>query len=277
MKYGEKELKELQETLSEMLTYVDEICKKKNLIYFLYGGTALGAKRHHGFIPWDDDLDIVMPRNDYDVLIDYLMNQNKKGEYFIQNERTESSYYLFYSKLRKNGTVFKEEYSNEAYHHYGVFLDIFPMDEVKSKTSFEIKLRVRCIKLINACLCFHACKNNYKKKMPPIVFFLLGVITEIMFIIPTKKWVVLENHLLKKDQHKKCSYVMTLTNGSKLKSKEIKDKSIYFPPQSVMFENNLRNGPAMLDDYCRITYGENYMEIPPVEKRVNHRPVELKL
>lgn len=103
----ENYLEKLHVTLVEILDYVCKICEENNLQYFLVYGNALGAYRHQGFIPWDDDIDIALPRNDYEKLINILKQTDSK-KYSYQNEINEKNYFLIFSKIRKNETIFIE-------------------------------------------------------------------------------------------------------------------------------------------------------------------------
>lgn len=103
MKY---DIDKLHNSLVEILDYVVDICEKNDFSYCLLYGTALGAYRHKGFIPWDDDLDIGMPREDYTKFIKYLQD-NPSPEFSLQNEDNENNWFLTFSKVRKNNTVFK--------------------------------------------------------------------------------------------------------------------------------------------------------------------------
>ena len=113
---------EQKEILLDMLKYVDEICKKNNIKYFLYGGTLIGAIRHKGFIPWDDDLDICVPYKDYRKLITLLKQDNK---YNVHNPYDNEDYYYFFTKLTDKRTILIEDNYNRI-KDMGVFLDIFP-------------------------------------------------------------------------------------------------------------------------------------------------------
>ncbi|MCI8352318.1 MAG: LicD family protein [Clostridia bacterium] len=100
-------LEKLHSNLVEILDYVCKVCDENNLQYFIAYGTALGAYRHQGFIPWDDDVDIALPRNDYEKLLNLLKDSNY-DKYSCQNETNEKNYFLVFSKIRKNGTIFIE-------------------------------------------------------------------------------------------------------------------------------------------------------------------------
>lgn len=121
------DLKELQKTEYEILKLFAEVCEAQNLRYYLTAGTLLGAVRHKGFIPWDDDIDVVMPRADYDRLCGLAQRVFPK-EYFWQDENTEKFYPFPFAKLRKEGTLAIEERFDGRKMHQGVNIDIFPLD-----------------------------------------------------------------------------------------------------------------------------------------------------
>ena len=120
---------ELFKELKKLLDTFDGVCRKYNLRYTLCGGSLLGAIRHNGFIPWDDDLDVAMMREDYDKLLS-LPKSEFKEPYFLQTPETDPGYYKTFVKLRNSNTT--EIPHKDAIFHYnhGVFLDIFPLDNV---------------------------------------------------------------------------------------------------------------------------------------------------
>lgn len=120
-------LRQLQMTELEILDEFVRICEENNLHYYLVGGTLLGAVRHHGFIPWDDDIDVAMFRKDYDRFAE-IAPQKLHPQYFYQCPDTDPYYFLTYAKIRKNGTEVYEERFRNAKFHKGVFIDIFPLD-----------------------------------------------------------------------------------------------------------------------------------------------------
>ena len=125
-----KTLRKLQLTELELMIEVDRICRKSNIKYSLDGGTLLGAVRHDGFIPWDDDADIMMSRTEYDKFYDACKNELNKEKFFLQEFRTDPEYRWGYSKMRKNGTVFLRKGQEHVKCHTGVCIDIFIFDEV---------------------------------------------------------------------------------------------------------------------------------------------------
>ena len=127
-------LRKLQMTELEMLIEVDRICRKHDIRYSLDGGTLLGAIRHDGFIPWDDDADVVMLRPEYDKFYEACKQELDTERFFLQEYRTDKSYRWGYSKMRRNGTVFLREGQEHVKCHQGVFIDIFLYDQVPDHT-----------------------------------------------------------------------------------------------------------------------------------------------
>ena len=126
----DKVLKDLQKIELEILLEIDRICKKHGIRYFLIAGTLLGAVRHKGFIPWDDDIDICMPAKDYNKF-SKLAVKELKTDYFIQNYETDLTSMLF-TKIRRNGTTAIEENRENRPYHQGVWIDIFPLVAIKN-------------------------------------------------------------------------------------------------------------------------------------------------
>ena len=116
--------------LLEMLKEVDKICKKHDISYSLFAGSALGAIRHQGFSPWDDDLDIVMLRKDYERFLAIAETELDPEQYFLQKEFSEH-WPMFFSKLRKNGTAcIERQRPKDRLMHQGIYIDIFPCDNL---------------------------------------------------------------------------------------------------------------------------------------------------
>ena len=124
------ELRKLQLTEIEVLDEIVRICKKHKLQYFLLAGTCLGAVRHSGFIPWDDDIDIGMPREDYEKFLNIALDELDE-KYFLQYYKTDENYYLGFAKVRKNNTSFITKGFEKKKGHQGFFVDIFPRNKGK--------------------------------------------------------------------------------------------------------------------------------------------------
>ena len=122
-------LKEIQKVLLELLLQIDRICRHHGLRYYLFYGTLLGAIRHCGFIPWDDDADVIMPREDYEKFLRIAKGELSEN-YFLQFHKSDKYYRNPFAKLRKNNTTFIVPEHAHIRMHHGVFVDIFPLDEL---------------------------------------------------------------------------------------------------------------------------------------------------
>lgn len=129
MQYSPETLKKVHETEVEVLREVIRVCEENDIPYFSVAGTTLGAVRHDGFIPWDDDIDIGMLRDDYERFLRIAPSKLKKG-YTLQHFSVEKNAPAHFAKVRKDGTEFVEENMRHIKMHHGIFVDIFPHDFV---------------------------------------------------------------------------------------------------------------------------------------------------
>lgn len=138
-----------QEVLVELWEVFDRICKKYKIPYMLFAGTALGAVRHKGIIPWDDDLDVVLMRADYQRFLEVAPGEIDAEKYFVQSEFSEH-WPMFFSKLRKNNTAFMERtIPKDPLMHQGIYIDIFPCDNL-SDSPFVRKMQFYASKVVIA-------------------------------------------------------------------------------------------------------------------------------
>jgi len=143
------DLTELHQKLLEILEYIDKICKENNIKYSLCAGTVLGSIRHKGFIPWDDDLDVMMIRSEYNRFLECARKENNE-KFFLQEERKDCPYY--FSKIRMNGTTLIEKTDVKKKWrkmHQGIFVDVFPVDYA-SKNKFHCSMQTVYARLLTA-------------------------------------------------------------------------------------------------------------------------------
>ena len=124
------ELQKLHDLELEIAAEIKRICEKHRIRYFMIAGTLLGAVRHKGFIPWDEDMDFGMLRADFDRFIETCENELDQEKFFLQTEETDPGYTYAFAKIRLNGTRIIEGLSRDAAAHQGIFVDIFPFDNV---------------------------------------------------------------------------------------------------------------------------------------------------
>jgi len=248
--------------LIELLDEFVRICKENNLIYFLSYGTLLGAVRHKGFIPWDDDIDVSMPRNDFEKFLEFFENSDITN-YYVLSYRSNSKagkYFIHYAKLLKSNTVFAEA-GRPSDSYTGIFIDIFPFDNC-----INILWPLQAI-LLKYTLNLYFIKTNIKKRRKKVKI-LLGKIACCFF---SEKFI--------SDLHRKLYLVFNRYKTKYIASfsgiftkKEIHKKDEIFPLTKVLFEGKYYFAPKNCDKYLSNLY-KNYMELPPVEKRHTHNPL----
>ena len=269
---NKESLDKLHDTLIEILDYVVSVCEENNLTYFLVYGTALGAYRHQGFIPWDDDLDIAMPRQDYEKLIE-IMNQSNNEKYVLQNELNEKKYYLPFSKVRKKGTKFVEDIAQDMYENEGIFIDIFVLDYVKDIYTFKYKLKSYVTTYLKHILRYTVYKKAYRDKRKFFGRIMENIICIPAYILPKKVLLRFFNKMAKGNcLSDKVGYIVEY---SEEKSKSAMPIDVYFPPKKIEMCGKQYYAPNKIEDYLTRAYGSSYMELPPIEQRVTHSPIEL--
>lgn len=138
-----------QRAMLQLLGETDRICKKYNIHYMLFAGTLLGAVRHHGFIPWDDDMDVLMLRPEYERFLDIAEKEINHDKYFLQPEYSEH-WPIYFSKLRLQNTAAIEKYHpKDTQVHQGIYIDIFPCDNLSDNPLMR-KIQFGCSKVVIA-------------------------------------------------------------------------------------------------------------------------------
>ena len=168
-------VEEIRKIQIEMLVYIDIVCNDTNLNYFLQGGTLIGAIRHKGYIPWDDDVDIYMPLEDYNKFIN-IINSKEKNRYLVLNPYENEDYYYFFSKFVDKETVLIEN-GYKQIKNMGVFVDVFPMYNLPDSTEELEKYSKKLIKLEKiyfrnyGFLKYYNDSNNLRRLIKMILYF----------------------------------------------------------------------------------------------------------
>ena len=254
--------KRLQEIELNLLKEFLLICKKENLHYYLLGGTLLGAVRHKGFIPWDDDVDIGMPRKDYEKFISCA--QKYLPEYcFLQTFRTDPQYPFPFAKIIDNRTIYKEFLLSKLQINHGVWIDIFPLDFCSTNYKWLTFLQRILFKRTSCKFVF---KKNFIQRM-------LQVLSCV--ICPSwNKSIEWHDKLL---QAQESDTTMMANFCGCWRTKEIVPSEWFGKGAELKFENLRVMGPKHYDKWLTQVYGD-YMQLPPVEKRkACHNPCEIKL
>lgn len=265
----EETLKEVKKAELNILSTVDDFCQKNNIKYSLAYGTLLGAVRHKGFIPWDDDIDIWMTRENYNKFI-RVWKQNPVQGYILQNTDLEEDFSQNFTKIRKDNTAFiQNEEEKTTNYHKGIFIDIFPLDRVAKTPS---KIAVQKLYAMLTML-------FYRKYAPPTEKGLKKYISEFFLkIVPKSKY---EN--ARKYFENKYLFLSGDVDCSWLSNSTYRDLSIYYDSDMMddytflQFEGRNFMSVSKWDHALKMQYGD-YMQLPPKEDRVwKHHPIFIDL
>lgn len=251
-------LKKLQAILLDMLKQTICICERHRIRYFLLGGSALGAVRHSGFIPWDDDIDIGMPRPDYENFLS-LAQAELGTELFLQTHETDPDYPMAFAKIRNSKTTFIQSNVFHLRMNHGVFIDIFPLDGYPFKKLQRI-INTFFFKIYRASILN---KLGVKHRIFGIHFLIS--IYALFFSLPRLRD-KLERLMKNKDYEN--SDVVINWNGS-WGLKEAVPKDFFKSGSRANFEGITVSIPSNYDGYLKSLYGD-YMIPPPMEKRISH-------
>lgn len=258
---SEEILEKLHRALLIILEEVDRVCRENGIEYFLDSGTALGAVRHGGFIPWDDDADVGMTRDNYEKFL-VVAERELKPQFYLQTHEKDPGYLKFNAKIRLNNTFFPEEGDEGKALHRGIFVDLFPFDY----TNLEISIAKRETKRARLFYKLWVLQQNKSNSDSSIK----RMARKASLLIP-EQWLV-------RGYRKQCSKYKSVHDEKKLTCYSYKmndDYFLYFDPsdmettQDVQFENKTFRIMKGYDNYLKIMFGD-YLSLPPVEKRVSH-------
>lgn len=246
-------LRDHQHVMYQMLKEVDRICRKNHITYMLFAGTMLGAVRHKGFIPWDDDLDILMLRSEYDRFLKIAEKDLNLEKYYLQKEFT-PHWSMFFSKLRCNGTACIERYvPKDEDTHMGVYIDIFPCDNLYENRIIR-KLQFAASKIVIA--------NSLEKRGYLTNSKLKKAVIFISRIMPTN---ILKDFVEYK-KGTKSSMVHTFFGGASKYDKNIYPRNWFSKTKTCQFEDAQFPIPVGYDEILTQLYGD-YMIPLAKEKR----------
>lgn len=252
-----EELKSIQ---LDILQNVAEFCTQNNITYFLAYGTLIGAIRHKGYIPWDDDVDIAMPRPDYDKFVQQY-NVEQQTHYKVIAMENDKHYGFSFAKVHDIRTVMNEtQYKQD---HFGVYIDIFPIDGVKDKK------QVKKLRMVNKCL--HTKKANFsQRKLSKKIINAFGK----CILLPFSTHTILRfiDHLARKHPFGSTPFAGGICD-SVVGERAVVDVNYFTDVKPHEFEGKLYNIPVGYDGWLRSIYGD-YMQLPPEEKRITHHVFE---
>ncbi len=245
------ELRKLQLKMLDILITVTSIAEKHHITYWLSGGTLLGAARHGGFIPWDDDIDIELLWDDYKKLLEILRTE-LPDDLYLQTPH-DKGYRLLFTKVRdRHSVVHEEDDALDRYTEKGVYIDIFPEERsYKPLKTFVDFFYGRAYRRIKRGRPFHSFKYLFEYTTS-LIMYPLGITFKHLarlFCSLTKPDNILHSYGIGNTTNHNASYM--------------------FPTSSIVFEGKTFSAPANPDAYLSKQYG-NYMQVPPKDKRATH-------
>ncbi len=260
-------LRQLQLIELELLLEVDRICKKCGIQYNIIAGTMLGAVRHGGFIPWDDDADVALLRPEYERFREACRTELDTGRFYFQDHTVAPGYRWGYGKLRRKDTLFLREHQEHMPYEQGVFIDIFPLDAVPDSHAGRMFVNAKCF-CIRKLLWSRVGKIADAKKGKRQIYALLDR-------IPENQVLKMLNGMINRAAQRDTEWVRILMFPTPNREYGYL-KKWYTGQKNVMFEGCSFPGVADADGYLRFKFGD-YMTPPPENQRKTHPVSALRL
>lgn len=249
-------VRKVQAKILEIMKYIDRLCRDNQIVYYIMGGTALGAVRHGGFIPWDDDLDIFMTPDQYKKFKTVFEEQNSNN--FVLQEWHTDSKYLEYAKIRMNGTTFIEEHFKDIKDiHHGIYVDIMILHKVPENKVIQklVYLESKFVTL------YGLSQRNWVPKTKP-----QALVLKALKFLPCKLMArIAYSHIYyyddRKSNYKYCYWITPakFRNG-------LFDASFFEKPADIPFEDTVLLGSEKIKEYLEYRYGD-YMKLPSEEQQ----------
>ncbi|GFI46895.1 hypothetical protein IMSAGC019_02215 [Lachnospiraceae bacterium] len=262
-----KTLRQIQLIQLEMLLEVDRICKKYSIRYNIIAGTLLGAVRHGGYIPWDDDADVAMLRPEYERFRKACRIDLDIERFYFQDHRNTRGYRWGYGKIRRKHTLFLREHQEHMPYEQGIFIDIFPLDGVPDNYLLRTLKNIQCFcvrKILWAPVGMIEDKKFWKRQ-----------IYKLLYTIPDKKVFAYYQKMIRKANQKPSRMVRILMFPTP-NNEYGYYRNWYESSVDTLFEGKIFQGIKDYDSYLTFKFGQ-YMQLPPKEQRKVHSVSKLKV
>lgn len=256
-----EDLRQIQLIQLEMLIEVDRICRKHDIKYCIVAGTLLGAIRHGGYIPWDDDADVSMLRSEYEKFCKVCEEELDTSRFYLQTHSNTPGYRWGYGKIRRKGTEYIRKGQEHMPYPSGIFIDVFPLDHVPEKMIYR-KIHNFCCTVIRKMLW-----SEVGKKTDPSIT--MRLLYRAVSLIPRNFVFLLYNMLKNISNRRPTELIRILTFPTPNNGHYGYYKKWCVDLEEVMFEGHFFPGTKDYHEYLSFKYG-NYMEFPPIEQRQGH-------
>lgn len=263
--YDEEVLKHLQSLELMILKEFIKICEENDLTYYMYAGSLLGTIRHQGFIPWDDDLDVIMFRDDFERF-KQIFTSTSHDRIKLLSIETEEDYFHLLAKLMLKDTLFEEKWVSQVDFNIGINIDIFVLDDL-SNNSFKRNYQLKKAFLYNKLLIMSKIRLDDLPFLTKVITHSGYHILNLLGIKP--KWINKRClNFLKKYQDENAEFVFDISATAE-EYPQIFNKKEFKKVNRAKFEDIEVNVPSNYDEILKSLYGD-YMQLPPEEDRYNH-------
>ena len=267
MQLDEKTLRGVQAVLLELLMEADRICRKCGIRYQIIAGTMLGAVRHGGFIPWDDDADIALLRPEYERFREACRMELDTTRFVFQDHTLTDGYRWGYGKLRRRGTLFVRAHQEYMPYEQGIFLDVFPLDAVPQTRLGRAVVSAQCF-AVRKLLWARVGREADRSALRRAVYRALDAVPE--------RWAkAMLDALIRRAEARKTGWVRILMFPTPNRQYGYR-ASWYTGERETVFEGRRLYGVSDADGYLRFKFGD-YLTLPPPEERKSHPVSAIRL
>ena len=261
------DLKKLQKIELDILLEVVKFCDNNSIKYFLIGGTLLGAIRHNGFIPWDDDIDIGMFRNDYEKFLNLFPSYINNKNLYVQNKRNTPDVPYLFTKIRLKDSAAIDRETQHAKFKKGIFIDIFPLDKVPGKDNLSLLIKYKLVTLLKIITLY---KLGFKSLKYPCLDFFLKCLS---FLLSMKFVNYLFEKFMLSFNNKNLNFITSFGSGFHYtKQRFLIDD--YGDGKLKEFEGHMFNIPLKFEKILTQLYGD-YKKVPSKEKQISHSFIKI--
>lgn len=260
-------LRKVQMLEIEILDEIVRICDENNINYYLIAGTLIGAVRHKGFIPWDDDLDIAMMRDDYEKFLN-VCESSLNNRFIIDSHETSKIYYRLAAKVRIKNSIYMQRDLKKYKGEQGIWIDILPLDNINKPNTFKEFFQATVKSILEVAI-----ENKRKIDISEKSKYKV-IIAKLFSIFPINLLIEIQKDIMMFDNNENNNYIVNFASKYNYKRQTFK-KELWEKTIDAEFEGKYYKIPIGYDEILKSIYGD-YMEIPPKSKQEIHNPILIR-